>query len=316
MATSDLATELMESLTPYPYSDKVTSLDNESAMSSKVMQTIKTAFKDRYEFNSDVFRARNGTPKPTGMLELFGKYSGIEAQEIRKDMIRYVRDNRDVLCETLKDALSYKSISLSAWIAKMSLKKSVCDEIALFVLCKLYSRHAIIYTNRDFWTTVKQNGETGSEIERQCDLVLNHTVKGLVLCKKIGNSSSEEVGKSHSARNKRKTKSIQSLLKENQKKEREKENKVSATVSTAHILPNEGQKSHNTRHSTPLRRRQNVREKRHSCVNKNYSDNLDAHHLDSPPRKKSKRINVAQTLREPSQSRVSAQKMITRGELQ
>ena len=234
MVMSDLATELMDSLVPYPYTNHLTALKTDTAMSSKVMQTIKTAFKDKYEFNSDVFRSRNGTLKPTGMLELFSKYSGIEAQEIHKDMIKYVRNNRDVLAETLKDALSYKTTSISAWITKMSLKKSVCDEIALFVLCKLYYRHAIIYTNRDFWTTIKQNGETGSEIENKCDLVLNYTEKGLVLCKKIESADNEDA---HSAKkNARKTKSIHSLLKENQEKEREKANKVSATLSVLHIL--------------------------------------------------------------------------------
>ena len=122
MATSDLAMDLMDSLTPNPYTECVTALNIDTAMSSKVMQTIKTAFKEKYEFNSAVFCARNGTPKPTGMLEPFGEYSGDEANEIRKDMINYVRNNSEVLSETLKDALSYKSTSLSAWIAKMRLK--------------------------------------------------------------------------------------------------------------------------------------------------------------------------------------------------
>ena len=90
---------------------------------------------------------------------------------------------------------------------------------------------------------------------------------------------------------------------------------MSAKVSVNHIIP-DSDKTYNTRSSTPLRRRQNFREKRPNCENKNYSDNLDVHHLDSPPSKRSKRRNVAQTLREPSANRLNAQSMITRGELQ
>ena len=48
----------------------------------------------------------------------------------------------------------------------------------------------------------------------------------------------------------------------------------------------------------------------------NYSDNLDEYHLDSPPNKKSRKQNVPKTLREPSQTRISAQEMMKLGELQ
>ena len=165
-ASTSLATELMETLTP------------------EVMQSIKTALKDKYEFNSEIFRARNGTPKPTGMLDLFGKYSGDDADTVRKEMINYARENKDSLSVTCKESLDYQRMSLNAWITKHSLKKSICDEIALNVLCRLYSRHAIVYTTNKAWTTLHHEGMAGSEIEKRCDLVLNHTKKGLVLCKK------------------------------------------------------------------------------------------------------------------------------------
>ena len=125
MATaSSLAAELFQSLTPDSYCERISALSSESAISSKVMQSIKATLKDRYEFNSDIFRARNGTPKPTGMLELFGKYSGDEAQSIRKDMINYATEHRETLSITCKDALEYQRLSFNAWIAKHSLKKN------------------------------------------------------------------------------------------------------------------------------------------------------------------------------------------------
>ena len=65
-----------------------------------------------------------------------------------------------------------------------------------------------------------------------------------------------------------------------------------------------------------MRRRQNLRDRRNTCGNKNYSDNLDVHHLDTPPNKKSNKLNVPKSLREPSQTRLSAQEMMNVGELQ
>ena len=259
MVTADLATELMESLTPIQYSDRITALVDETAMSSKMLQTLRTNFKGMYEFSSDVFRARNGTPKPTGMLDLFGRYSGEESNEIRKEMIKYVLSNKDSIGETCKDALVYKRMSLSAWIAKMSLRKSVCDEIALYALCKLYSRHALIYTAKGYWSTINESeltGLTGLEIEGKCDLSMIYTEKGLVLCKAIEQRKEDEAGRDSTTNEKcekqikRKTKSIQSLLKEKEDKECEKANKVSAKLSVDNILP-DSDRSHNTRLTTP-----------------------------------------------------------------
>ena len=260
MATADLATELMESLTPITYSEQITALMDETAMSSKTLQTLKTNFKEMYEFSSDMFRARNGTPKPTGMLDLFGKYSGEESNDIRKDMIKYVENNKETVGGICKDALTHKSMSSNAWLVKMRLRKSVCDEIALYVLCKLYSHHSLIYTTKGYWSTIGESeltGLTGLEIERKCDLSMIYTEKGLVLCTAIKQTGEDEESgettkkKDNTKMTQRRTKSIQGLLKEKQDKEKEKANKVSAKLSVEHILP-DSDRMHNTRLTTPL----------------------------------------------------------------
>ena len=324
MASVDLATELMDNLVPIPYNQRVTALNEDLAMNSKIVQTLKSSLKGKYEFNSEVFRARNGTPKPNGMFDLFAKYSGAETSEIRKDMIKFAREHCAELSAVCKEAFSHKRISFNAWAVKLSLRNSVCDEIALYILCKLYSRHAIVYATKDVWTTVQQSNWTSSEIEAKCDLMFIYTDKGFTLCKRLADVTSKE-DESGTAGNtakvkssgkvKRKTISIHTVIKETEDREKEKLNKVSAKLNVENILP-DTERSHNTRKTTPLRRRHNAREQRLSCENFNYSDNLDEHHLDSPPTKKAKIRNVPKTLREPSALRQNAQRIITRGELQ
>ena len=149
------------------------------------------------------------------MLDLFGKYSGDHADTVHKEMISYARENKDALSVTCKGALEYHRMSFSAWIAKHSLKKYVCDEIALYVLCKLYSRHAIVYTTQKAWTTLHHEGLPGSEIEKHCDLVMNHTEKGLVLCKKLDVTNKEAATPSNDKKNKKQTTSSIHRLLEN-----------------------------------------------------------------------------------------------------
>ena len=154
----------------------------------------------------------------------------------------------------------------------------------------------------------------GSEIEKRCDLILNHTEKGLVLWKRLNLNEETATPGNEKRRNKQTTSSIHQLLEETKERERERANKVSAKLSVMIILPDEW--THNTRHTTPLRQRHNMRDQQASYANKNYSDNLDIHHLDSPPNKRSKKHNVPKTLREPSQTRISAQEMMKIGEVQ
>ena len=302
-------------------------LTEDVSMNSKVVQTLKTSLKERYDFNSDIFRARNGTPKPNGMFDLFGKYSGVDSCEIRKDMVRYAREHYTELSTVCKEAVEYKKFSsFKAWIVKLSLRNTVCDEIALYVLCKQYSRHAIVYTTKGVWTTLHSSGLNSSEIEEKCDLMFIHTDKGFTLCRKVVDCLNKDgEGEAGTPANskpgipvtkaKRKTCSIHTVLKETQEREKEKQNKVSAKINVDNILP-DSNRCHNTRKTTPLHRRHSERVQRTSCENYNYSDNLDEYHLDSPPNKKQKKHNIAKSLREPSDVRQNAQRMLTRGELQ
>ena len=84
-------------------------------------------------------------------------------------------------------------------------------------------------------------------------------------------------------------------------------------MSEENILP-DGPRTRNTRDPTPLRRRNSKQPLRDTHRNKNYSDNIDYQHLDSPKKKKHK-SNIAGKLRQPSQSRIMAQKILTRSQL-
>ena len=318
MATPNLAEELMDSLVPNSYNNSVTGLTDDACMNSKVVQTLKSSLKERYEFNSDIFRARNGTPKPNGMFDLFGKYSGVESCEIRKDLVRYAREHFTELSTVCREAVDQKKFSsFDAWLVKLSLRNTVCDEIGLFVLCKQYSRHAIVYTTKGIWTTLQSSGLNSATIEEKCDLMFIHTDKGFTLCRKKTDDPStdgkDDAGtaantKTETKKVKRKTCSIHTLIKETHDREKDKLNKVSAKINVANILP-ESNRSHNTRKTTPLRRRQSGHTQRSSFENYNYSDNLDEYHLDSPPNKKQKK-NLSKPLRGPSETRQNAQRNV------
>ena len=49
------------------------------------------------------------------------------------------------------------------------------DELTLYALCKLYRRHAIVYTMTGIWTTIKDGVLLSeSDLEEKCDIKLLH----------------------------------------------------------------------------------------------------------------------------------------------
>ena len=49
------------------------------------------------------------------------------------------------------------------------------DELTLYALCKLYHRHAVVYTMAGLWTTVKDGVLLNkSELMEKCDIELLH----------------------------------------------------------------------------------------------------------------------------------------------
>ena len=49
------------------------------------------------------------------------------------------------------------------------------DELTLYALCKLYHRHAVVYTMAGLWTTVKDGVLLNeSELMEKCDIKLLH----------------------------------------------------------------------------------------------------------------------------------------------
>ena len=75
-----------------------------------------------------------------------------------------------------KTVFNQKGISFGEWCMVNTCHKNPADEIGIFILCKLYNRHCIIYHNEGFWTTVKhKDGTNSNEVGNLCDIHLLHT---------------------------------------------------------------------------------------------------------------------------------------------
>ena len=229
-------------------------------------------------------------------------------------MIRYVTENKSYVTKLAVNYFRAKRQNLGMWTVIMTRKKNAGDELALFLLCKLYNRHAVIYNSAKAWCTIDHTQlQPNSRLDLLCDIVLVYRNNGFCEATKI--VPSDVATPSVPTKQQRKTVSIKEVL----EKANERENttiakRLSAQISTLNIIP-DGPRVRNTRDPIPLRQRSSTRCQRETHKNINYSDNIDNNLLDSPKQKK-KKSSTAANLREPSRSRQMAQRLLTRSQLQ
>ena len=330
MASTSIAAELLEKIneiggktTDMDYRKTVAPLSVDDKLPDHVLNHLKRTMKGRYTFNMDRFCNRRGTVKPDGMFELFSRYTSESTKDIRQRMIDYVHANMGDLKSMTIEYFKIKHGDLMMWAYRMCKQTTPGDELALFILCKIYYRHAVIHTIKDPWCTVI-TGEKGvsPEVENNCDIVLVYATFGFYEAQCVNPVQTETAQPSHAVATaspgktsksvkkstKRTTVSITDLL-EKVQTDRTISKKVSGRVDTANVLP-EGHKNYNTRINTPLRRRQSLKPQRDNLKNKNYSDSLDEFHLEGPIKRRRKQ-SVPSKLRSPSRLRVAAQEIIT-----
>ena len=106
------------------------------------------------------------------MFELFSKYCDIDVDQIRENLIQYIYDNRKETESASKQCLP-SGVSLGNWLLRMTQKTNPGDEFTLYLLCKLYNRHAIIITKTGLWSTLWNADNKGElTIRAKCDICL------------------------------------------------------------------------------------------------------------------------------------------------
>ena len=326
MATKSIAEELYDKINEETYKECVAPLSIDDKLPDHIFKELKTSMKGRYRFSYDLFSNRRGTVKPNGIFELFVKYCGESVDKIRERLIDYVHSNTTEIKKISADYFNKKGGDLMMWLYKVSRPSTAGDELALFLLCKIFTRHAVIHTLTGPWSTLNVV-KMGGSLENRCDIVLVYIVYGFCEAIKtdtVSPSQTVAVATASSVMQKEKPKkarctlSISDLvvnahekeLKEQEVREKQKHKQKKLGLSDENVLPT-SYKKYNTRDPTPIRKRQNARTKRDSVTNKCYSDNLDDFHLEGPKRRRKQ--NTPSKLRSPSKTRVEAQRMITTG---
>ena len=310
MATSNITSELYNLITENDYKTEFVHLNEEDSVQPNVLKALKKDSSETRCYDTSRFQTRNGNIIPDGVYTLFTKYAGEDSTEIRDRLSTWVYEHRSellVLTEHSFDGLN-ENENFKTWSLMINMKKRPGNELTLFCLCKMYHRHATVYTTNGYWTTLKADSSE-TDVCAKSDIILLYLGKNK-FCE-ITDKGATECSITKTKR-KRVTKSLSELV-QSERAKQEKADKKSTRVQL-----NLTKHDHNTRGST--RKQHNIHPVRTSTASVSYVPDITSSDESEPSIKKQRRsnLNYASPTRPsgPSETRIRAQEIITRNRLQ
>ena len=165
-----IAAELLASVLPPPYKLHVAALNEKDAL--PVGEFKNSRWADYYTADTSNI-VRNGRGNPNHVFELFGKYDGKNACEVRMALLNHIASNMEFYERRAVMFLHGKGISFPTWIESIGNETMYCDELALLGLCVVYSRHCLVITRDKFWSTLETINPIGMmDLLKQCNIKL------------------------------------------------------------------------------------------------------------------------------------------------
>ena len=113
------------------------------------------------------------------LFDLFGEFSDQTGSIVHDNMVGWAFDNYRLLENVCKIAMDQRKTTLRAWINKMAKEQTPGDEIALYVLSRMYRKHAFVYTQMFWWTTLLYTWPVQEkEIMEKCEVILVYMKPG------------------------------------------------------------------------------------------------------------------------------------------
>ena len=170
-STKSIAEEIIDAIKDKTYDSCVSNLTKTHRVNLKNFR--RERLPDGTWITMKRFVTKMNRPVPNAMFELFGEFSNQSRPEVRDTMIGWSYDNFQMLERVFSVALSQRNTILHAWLNIMADEHTPGDELTLYVLAHMYHRHAYVFTQMFWWTTLLYTVPvTEKELLAQCDVVL------------------------------------------------------------------------------------------------------------------------------------------------
>ena len=123
---------------------------------------------------------------PNALFDLFGEFSNQTSSIAHDNLVGWAFNNFRLLESVLKVAMTQRKTTLCAWINGMANESKAGDEIALYILSRMYQQHSFVYTHMFWWTTLLYTLPVQKkDLMEHCEIVLVFLKPGIFeSCKK------------------------------------------------------------------------------------------------------------------------------------
>ena len=91
---------------------------------------------------------------PTMLYTMFSVFAEDSPQQVRQNMVQWINENKQTFESQTLLAFTAKDRDLDSWLSNIDSNSTLGNEFALFALCQMYTRHALIVTSNQMWTSV------------------------------------------------------------------------------------------------------------------------------------------------------------------
>ena len=149
--STSIAAKLLYKMNPYKYKEYCATINERDSVSISFYKASKWV---NYFALDTSMTFRNGKVNKDHVYEYFGRFNGVSAKTVRKNLLAYVSGNMDFVNKRSSVCLSMRSMDLDTWIENINDGKP-CDELALLTLSGMYQCHSLVVTKNKSWCTIE-----------------------------------------------------------------------------------------------------------------------------------------------------------------
>ena len=178
MATTSITQELHDILFSENYAMAVELTDTDNCINSQELYHLRKYASKTCNLITTLLIDKKGQPVPSGIFELFMKYTGISPGSIRDNLLSWATEREEEICTLAKHYFKWDNLKFNDWYVKTSNVNKAIDKLCLFLLCQQHTRHAILVNRTSFWSTVNSAANVDKwDTCNKCDLGLLHLGK-------------------------------------------------------------------------------------------------------------------------------------------
>ena len=141
MATNEIAKELLSLVSPFNYRNVIPSLNQDDFTPLRMFQRSQLGKLFTIDRSNCM---KNGEINNAHLFELFGRYSDEDAESVRSDTLERINTGRNVYETVGTLFFAMRNWSLTDWALTACSSYYYGDELLLYVLCKVFHRHAVV----------------------------------------------------------------------------------------------------------------------------------------------------------------------------